>query len=138
MVAPEEGDPERHLLALRALRAIILINQGKKKAAKQLLNLIEPDLKELPWPRRLETMFLLAQALLLLNERRRAHDIARFIAKKAIDIDFWILSLHTHQLLLKINPHDEMAKKQRDIQLIALSKTLPPNFSKRLQAFFED
>ncbi|MEC7985715.1 MAG: hypothetical protein VX278_11170, partial [Myxococcota bacterium] len=134
----EEGDPERHLLALRALRAIILINQGKKTAAKQLLNIIEPGLVKLPWPRRLETMFHLAKALLLLNERRKAHEIARFVANKAIEIDFWILSLHTHQLLLKINPHDDSAKKQRDIQLIALSKNLPSQYSKHLQSLFED
>ena len=83
-------------------------------------------------------MFHLSKALLLLNERRKAHDLAKFVANKAIEIDFWILSLHTHQLLLKINPHDEAAKKQRDIQLIALSKTLPAKYATRLQSFFED
>ena len=67
----EEGDPERHLPSLRALRAQLLILLGNPQEAQQIIQFVEEEARDLPWPRRLETMLSIAHARSFSIKRNR-------------------------------------------------------------------
>jgi tetratricopeptide (TPR) repeat protein len=124
----EEGDPERHLPSLRALRAEQLIILGNSKEAQQIIHFVEEDIHDLPWPRRLETMLFIARSRKLLKQNKSAQALARFINKHAVQRGLWKTSIASLQLLLELDPTDTIAYTQHLTQLEAIKRNIPPQF----------
>lgn len=124
----EEGDPERHLPSLRALRAQLLILLGNPQEAQQIIQFVEEEARELPWPRRLETMLSIAHARKLLNQKKSAQALARFINKHAVQRSLWKTSIASLKLLLEIDKNDTIAYTQHLTQLEAIKRNIPPHF----------
>ena len=124
----EEGDPERHLPLLRAIRAEILIHLNNTKEALQIILFVEEELEDLPWPRRLETMLTIARIRNILNQQNSAQTLARFVNKHAVSRSLWKTSLESLSLLLQIDKKDTIAYTQHLTQLEAIKRNVPEQF----------
>ena len=124
----DDGDPEHHFLALRALRARVMVSLDNKQEAQRIISFIEEEINNLPWPRKLETMLSIAHARKELNQNKSAQALARFVNKHAVLRGLWRTSIESLLLLITISPNDAAAKAQFLTQLEAIKKNIPKQY----------